>query len=238
MNGNYLEKIIELLRLFDKEEEEVLKKASSLIVDSIGNGGRFWLFGTGHSHMVGEEFYARSGGLAFPRLIAPMELTLGSHPLKSTAIERIADYADVVILEYGICKGDVVLLSSNSGRNSLVVELALRLKELGAATIAFTSLEHSRSSESRHCSGKRLYEVCDLVIDNHGRKGDAFFEIEAVKGRMGASSSIIGMYMAQKLSMMIASLMAERGMEVPVFLSANVDGGDKWNDSLMKKYLI
>ena len=27
-----------------------------------------------------------------------------------------------------------------------------------------------------------------------------------------------------------------KDMEVPVFLSSNLDGGDEWNDSIMKKY--
>lgn len=232
----FKEKIIQLIEDFTNTQETNLKEISKVIVDHIENGGKFYAVGTGHSHMVGEEFYARAGGLACIQLIAPMELTLGEHPLKSTQIERIAEYAHVIISQYKISKGDIVMITSNSGRNSMPIELALELKRREIKTIAFTNLKHSRQVTSRHESGKRLFEVCDYVIDNCGYKGDAIMDIDGVKGKMGSSSSIIGMYMAQCLSMHIAKEMVQREMTVPVFLSANVDEGDKWNDKIMKEY--
>lgn len=228
--------VIKLIHEFNQEQENSLKKIARVIVDCLEKQGKFYTFGTGHSHMVGEEFYARAGGLACTQLIAPMELTLESHPLKSTKIERIEAYADVIIMQYKIQEGDVVLISSNSGRNGLPVELALALKRRNVKTIAFTNLKHSKTVTSRHHSGKKLFEVCDYVIDNCGEIGDACIEIDGVKGKMGSTSSIIGMYMAQLLSMLVAEEMVSRNMEVPVFLSANVDAGDEWNDALMKQY--
>lgn len=229
-------RIVSLIHTFSETQESVLRQSAEHIARCITEGGRFFTVGTGHSHMVGEEFYARAGGLACTRLIAPMELTLGEHPMKSTHIERISAYADVMIAQYGIHAGDTVLISSNSGRNGMLVELALKLKKLGATTIAFTNRRHSESVASRHDSGKKLYELCDFVIDNCGEPGDASVPLEGVRGRMGASSSIIGMYMAQTLSMYIAEALVELGAEVPVFLSSNLDAGDAWNDGLMKKY--
>lgn len=228
--------IIHMIEEFTRTQEETLQQVASHVVDHIEKGGTFFAVGTGHSHMVGEEFYARAGGLACIQLIAPMELTLGEHPLKSTQIERIGEYAKVIISQYKISKGDIVLISSHSGRNALPIELALLLKDMDVHTIAFTSLKHSQTVTSRHQSGLRLFEVCDEVIDNCGVMGDALMEIDGVKGKMGSSSSIMGMYMAQCLSMLIAEEMTKRNIEVPVFLSANVDEGDQWNDQLMKTY--
>lgn len=232
----FKENIINLINKFDETQDKNLKEIAKVIVDQIQAGGRFYAVGTGHSHMVGEEFYARAGGLACIQLIAPMELTLGEHPLKSTQIERISSYAQVIINQYKIKKGDIVMITSNSGRNALPIEMALALKKDGVKTIAFTNLEHSKNVTSRHESGKRLFEVCDYVLDNCGCIGDAMMEIEGVKGKMGSSSSIIGMYMAQTLSMLIAEEMHQRDMVVPVFLSANVDAGDQWNEDIMKQY--
>ena len=229
-------KIIDLIEKFEETQEGVMNEVTTKIVDCLENGGEFYAVGTGHSHMVGEEFYARAGGLACVQLIAPMELTLGDHPLKSTMIERIGAYAEVIIMQYKIKKGDIVLITSNSGRNALPIELAIALHKIGATTIAFTNLEHSKQVTSRHESGKRLFEVCDYTIDNCGVVGDAMMDLDGVKGRMGSSSSIIGMYMSQTLGMMIATEMHKRNLEVPVFLSANVDAGDEWNDKIMKKY--
>lgn len=228
--------VIKLIQEFSKTQEDSLKEVARVIVNCLEKDRKFYTFGTGHSHMVGEEFYARAGGLACTQLIAPMELTLGTHPLKSTKIERIEAYAEIVIMQYKIQEGDIVLISSNSGRNGLPVELALALKRKKVKTIAFTNLQHSQTVASRHHSGKKLYEVCDYVIDNCGEIGDACIEIDGVKGKMGSTSSIIGMYMAQLLSMLVAEEMANRKIEVPVFLSANIDEGDAWNDALMKRY--
>lgn len=232
----FKKKIIDLIEDFEQTQEPKLKEVASVVVDHLAQGGRFYAVGTGHSHMVGEEFYARAGGLACIQLIAPMEITLGEHPLKSTQIERIAEYAYVIIQQYKIQKGDIVMITSNSGRNALPIEMAIALRKVGVTTIAFTNLKHSQQVTSRHSSGQRLFEVCDYVIDNCGVMGDAMMELDGVKGKMGSSSSIVGMYMAQTLSMLIAEEMYRRGMEVPVFLSANVDEGDQWNASLMKKY--
>lgn len=232
----FREKIIQKLIEFDETQEENLTIVAKVIVDHLENNGKFFAVGTGHSHMIGEEFYARAGGLACINLIAPMELTLGEHPLKSTQIERITEYANVIISQYKIEKGDIVMITSNSGRNGMPIEFALELKKRGITTIAFTNLKHSKNVTSRHGSGKRLFEVCDYVIDNCGEIGDASMVIDGVKGKMGSTSSVIGMYMVQTLSMMIAEEMVKREMVVPVFLSANVDDGDTWNNAIMKEY--
>jgi len=41
--------------------------------------------------------------------------------------------------------------------------------------IALTSLQHSQSQSSRHPSGKRLFEIADIVLDNCGVVGDAAY---------------------------------------------------------------
>ena len=60
-------------------------------------------------------------------------------PTKSTTIERIPEYADVLEHLYHVKANDVVIVSSNSGRNGLVVEYTKRLKEKGA--VSYTHLD-------------------------------------------------------------------------------------------------
>ena len=236
MVHSFLEKIGGILAQFAESQEPAMKAVAKTVADRMEQGGMLYVVGSGHSHMVGEEFYARAGGLACIRLIAPMELTLGEHPMKSTMVERSAAYARVILTQYKIRPQDMVMIVSNSGRNPLPVELALELKRRGTPTVAFTSLHHSSASTSRHPSGKRLFEVCDYVIDNCGCPGDACMELEGIRGKMGSTSSIVGMFMAQSLSLLLARELADRGMEVPVFLSSNLDEGDRWNGHIMEKY--
>lgn len=228
--------IHEILTRFQTTQAEVLRQVASAVVDAMERGGVLYVVGSGHSHMVGEEFYARAGGLACIRLIAPMELTLGEHPMKSTMVERSADYAYVILTQYKITEKDIVMIVSNSGRNGMSVELALELQRRGIPTVAFTSIAHSSESSSRHSCGKRLFELCDYVIDNCGCPGDAAMSLPGVQGRMGSTSSIVGMFMAQSLNLLIAQELERRQMEVPVFLSSNLDAGDAWNKHIMEKY--
>ncbi len=62
MQEQFAQKMIEILNLFTETQSENMKTVADIIVDRIKEGGRFFVFGTGHSHMVGEEFYARAGG--------------------------------------------------------------------------------------------------------------------------------------------------------------------------------
>lgn len=236
MLASFEQEIIRILHTFADTQQEAMESAAAAIAERIEHGGFLYAVGTGHSHMVGEELYARAGGLVCIRLIAPMELTLGDHPMKSTVIERIGDYAHVILKQYPITEKDIVLISSNSGRNAMIVELAMELKRRGIPTVAFTNLTHSRQVTSRHSSGKRLFEACDHVIDNCGCEGDACMDLPGIPGKMGASSSIVGMFMAQNLSMLLAMELKRRNLEVPVFLSANVDAGDAWNKRIMEEY--
>ena len=67
--------------------------------------------------MLGQDIYARAGGFAKIKPIVEIELTLATHPTKSTQIERLAGYADVLEQLYHVKEGDVIIAASNSGRN-------------------------------------------------------------------------------------------------------------------------
>ena len=67
-------------------------------------------------------------------------------------------------------------------------------------------------------------------------EGDACMTLPGIPGKMGATSSIVGTFMAQSLGLLLARELQRRNMEVPVFLSANVDAGDAWNEKIMKQY--
>ena len=123
-------------------------------------------------------------------------MTLLTLPVKSTKIERIASYADVLENIYDVKKGDVIIATSNSGRNALVIEYLLRMKNKGVKIIGITSLEHSKTITSRHECGLRLFEVADIVLDNMAPHGDAGVALnEQIK--MGPISTLTGCYLSQ-----------------------------------------
>ena len=69
-------------------------------------------------------------------------------------------------------------MGSVSGKTANVVELALQARAHGLTVIALTALAYSSQLASEHPSGKRLYEVADLALDNHAPFGDAMLAVE------------------------------------------------------------
>lgn len=231
----YSQQIQTLFETFCSTQGEALERTADKIVEAYQNKKRFLVFGSGHSHMIAEEFYARAGGLAYVTPVLQNELTLTDHPQKSTLIERTQGMAKVYFELYHMEAGDVLLLASNSGRNAMPIELAKMAKEAGLTVIVFTNLVQSQDATSRHPDKKNLYAYADIVIDNCGAYGDGGFDIgEGIM--MGSSSTFIGAFAAQAISILVATKIKEAGMDIPVFRSANLDGADQYNADLMKKF--
>ena len=215
---------------------EKIDIAGRMIAKAHMEGHKFFVTGSGHSHTVAEEFYGRAGGLAFPVPIMTTELTLEEHPTKSSYIERLTGYAAILGELYGVGEGDVVLITSNSGRNAYPVEMALYAKEHGAKVIAVTSIDHSSKTSSRHASGKKLMDLADIVIDNCGVEGDSSLRIEGMKASIAPTSSMANAFIVQSMVAACCEEMLKNGVEPPVFISLNSDGNETVNDELFAKY--
>ena|SRR5205823_1962887 len=204
----------------------VLEKASSMVADTIARDGIIYTLGSGHSLMVATELYYRAGGLTNFDVI---------HDRTFGRAERLTGYAKVLLESYPVSPRDLLIVVSNSGRNCLPIEMALEARKRGIATVAITSLAHSRSVSSRAPHGMRLFEVCDLVIDTGTAPGDATVELAPGSAvRLGPTSTLAGIFIANCVSGMAARMLLERGFDPPVFLSANVDGADERNARLLE----
>ena len=224
------------LRAVLDHEQPNIQEAARLVAESFKKGGKFYAFGSGHSHMIAEELYIRAGGLAWVHAILPPELMLHQMPTKSTYLERQEGYAKGLVELYHLEENDTLLVISNSGRNAVPVEMCLEGKKVGASVIALTSMQHSGSCDSRHSSGKKMYEIADVTIDNHVARGDASFYVEGLPYPIGPTSDAVGIAIVQALVCEIAELLVKEGIQPPVFVSSNVDGGDEQNKHLYDTY--
>jgi uncharacterized phosphosugar-binding protein len=187
------------------------------------------VFGSGHSHVLAEEVFSRAGGLIQAKSIVPHELTVDLDMDKSTLMERTDGLAEIIFATTKIRKADVLILVSNSGRNAVPVQMALGAKQRGIFTIGMTNVNHSQGVSSRDKSGKKLYELCDLVLDTCGPRGDALIQPPGKNYAVAPVSTIVGAVLMEALICAVAETMLSHGVEPPVYQSANIDGNDDYN---------
>ncbi len=232
----------EIVNRLENEQLGNIKKAAETMAHSILDGGVVHIFGPGHSKSFAMELVHRAGGLApcsgiaLDDLVNKAENPITHEELRQPETERNPETAHELLKIHDILPGDVMIICSNSGRNGSAVELALEMKKRGIPLIAVTSLAHSRKTESRHPSGKRLFEIADIVIDNCGPYGDAAIELQAINTKVCSVSSISNMFIAQSLTAETIRLILAKGEIPPVFISLNVDGADEHNEKIKARY--
>ena len=216
-----------------------LDEGIGLMTRAIEAGAVVQAFGTGHSEAFAMEIAGRAGGLIPTNKIALRDLVLhGSLPVGELGGSRLERNPDIVAELWEISPihpGDVFVIASNSGVNGSVVGLALLAKEKGHDVIAVTSLEHTAQVRPKHSSGLRLSEVADVVIDNLAPYGDATLALPGGVA-VGSVSSITSAFIAQLLTIGVAERMNGDGRVPPLYLSANIPGGDEHNHALEKQY--
>jgi uncharacterized phosphosugar-binding protein len=209
-------------------EKEAISKVSSLLSASIFEGKIAHIFGTGHSAMACKEMFTRAGTLSCFRIVG------SRYDLEK--FERLEGIAALVLEDYEIKPGELFFIISSSGRNPIPIEIALTAKAKGAVIVAVTSMEHSLAVPSRHSSGKKLYEIADIVIDTHTTAGDAAVQIPGLPMKVGPLSSIANVAIMDAIVVETAARITEAGALPPVRISRNMPGGDENNQKFKSIY--
>lgn len=220
--SSYFQLLRDLLDTVERAEAGNIERAADLMATAISSGHRVVLFGTGHSNGLALEFVDRAGGLVAPEAIRDSVLSMLEGLEKSTAAERLGDYGPMLVDQAGLSAGDVLLVISNSGRNAVPVQALQAAAERGVHTIALTSLAHSGSMPPRAPATARMFEVAEVVLDNHGVAGDAAIEVPGAPHPLGSTSTVVGAAIMQALSVRTAERLVELGTIPEVYLSSNV----------------
>ncbi len=221
----------ELLDTVDSQREE-LGKAAELVLDAVSGDGIVHAAGAGHSlAMVFETFY-RAGGLAAVRPLWDPEVLPLSGALRSSAAERVPGRGRALVESADIRSGDVVVVFSTSGRNPYPIEIAQESQARGVPVVAVTSTAASVAATDR--SGTRLADHATVVLDTHVPPGDVVYPASAP--RTCATSTVAAAYTWASLLAELDDLASRRGIELPLWTSANVPGGDERNVELVARY--
>jgi uncharacterized phosphosugar-binding protein len=221
---HYIDRLIGILERIKIEQRDNIEQAGRIIANALASGGIVHAFGTGHSHLIADEAFFRAGGIAAVNPILHERLIFLKGALESTRTEQEPGFARELIALEKVRAEDAAVIISNSGRNAAPIEMALEMKARGVKVIAITNLAQSRATQSRHDSGKRLFELADVVIDNCVPVGDAVLELPGLASRIGPSSTVAGAAVMNSIVIEAVAELIRRGKQVPVLPSANVEG--------------
>ncbi|MBO0829107.1 MAG: sugar isomerase domain-containing protein [Streptosporangiales bacterium] len=213
--------------------------AARLCADALMADGILQAFGTGHSQSFAMEIAGRAGGFAASNRLALRQLVMAGVATPAEIVnpdaERDVEFARKLWGLHDIRPADVFLIASNSGGNATTVEMAILAHDHGNPVVAVTSLDHSKAITSTHPSGKRLFEVADVVVDNCGVVGDS--EVELPGGvTVTPTSTVTSAYAAQMIATETCGLLLAAGRDVPVLTSVNVPEGKARNEQLKARY--
>jgi len=213
--------------------------AADLVVDALQHGGTVSCSEIGHG--IQGDFLGRAGGLfavqPFTYSITvnnPMpECRRKAHPASPDEdLQRVR----TAVARSSLRAGDVMLVASVSGRNRAPIELALACRERGVRVIVFTSMTYTANVVSLHPTGKRLYEVGDVVIDCGAPYGDAGVDVPGYDVKLIPLSGL-GMLVAGWMVWgTVMEKMAAAGTPASVYLSHNRDGGPAFNEKNRARY--
>lgn len=228
-----------IARLVERAARGELDAGIDLITEAVASGGVVHAFGTGHSEAFAMEIAGRAGGLIPTNKIALRDLVLrgsrSADQLGGSKLERDPSIVEELWDLSPIRPGDVFVIASNSGVNGSIVGFARLIKQRGHGLLAVTSMEHTMRVEPKHPSGQRLCDIADVVFDNLAPYGDATLTISGGTG-VGSVSSITCAFIAQLITIGVAERIAARGETPPIYLSANIPGGDEHNSLLEAAY--
>lgn len=232
---DYFKQVNNVLENVQTTQQKAIETAAKVIADSWKQDGMLYVFGCGHSHIIGEDLFYRAGGTASICAMLDSDLMLHGGAVKSSHYEKMTGLAAPIFQRYQITKRDVLMVVSTSGINSVPIEIAMCAKEQGIPVIAIVSMAY-KDDVSRHPSGKKLCEVADIVIDNGVCHGDAAVQLPGTDIYAGPISTISSCYIAQAIVIQADEELLQAGITPLVYVSGNIPGGMEQNMELINRF--
>ena len=234
--SQYLEYVNTCLGKVIQHELLNLDAAAETMIRRFLQGKVVHIYGPGvHSYIAAEDAFCRKGGLIPVNALLDTSLSAANGMRFAHCLEGQSSHADACLAYYGIGKGDVLIVANAYGFNAVCVQAAIRAKESGAKVIAITCPAYSRSvskeTSNQHLSSKKLFEVADIVIDNHMDPQETVVPVEGYPDiKVGAVATILHSFIINCLVIRVAEKMAAAGEEPPVVAVRDQNYTDRIRD--------
>jgi uncharacterized phosphosugar-binding protein len=194
----------------------------------------------GHSYVGSEEFFWRAGGLANINPMFEASLSLAGGGQKSTLLERQEGIGDKIVRAFQLGPDDLLIITSAYGMNACTIDAALEAQRRGCKIVGISSFEFAentpRDFPARHSSGKNLFEIADVAIDNHVPHGEAVVAVPGFDQKVGGTCTVLTCFCINWLVIETVQRCLALGLTPPVWRSASVIGGDEANRRLIENY--
>ena len=223
----YFDLLIERLAEVRATQAQAIDHAARACAASIAADKLVFSFGTGHGALPALEMFPRTGTIVGFRPIVESTMIsfhrvwgdMGARQYRF--IHAVEGYGRAILRSHHLDPKDSIVLFSHSGVNAVILDVALSAKEKGLTVIAVTSLPHSSASPSRHSSGKRLFEVADIVVDTRASLADALIRIDGLDAPVGANSTSVAIAIAHAIVTATAEKLVQRGIKPFVMVNPN-----------------
>jgi uncharacterized phosphosugar-binding protein len=216
---------------------ENIRKAATVMADSIEAGRWVHTFGCGHATIPVEEMYPRIGGFVGFHPIIELPLSFFTHIVGDMGIhqflflERTEGYGQEIMKSYDFNEKDCMWIFSHSGINNLNIDVAIEAKRRGMKVIVYGSAAASKAKKTRHSSGKSLFEVADYVVDSCAPLEDASVPLKKHVDKVGPVSTLAFVTTVWLTITTVAEILEERGVKLYIHPSHNA-GDDTAMDRL------
>jgi len=240
MTLEYPRAIRKVIDRIEQTQMPAIGKAADMVVHALANRGVVYCHNIGHG--IEGDWIHRAGGLAAVQKFtyalnvqAPVPECLKDRP-RGEPFDAIRESARYALKAGNIRAGDVMVLSSVSGRNIEPVQLALTCRELGVFTIALTSMDYTARVNSLHPSGKRLFEAADVALDCCAPYGDGAVDLPGYEASLLPVSGIAMDFLGWMLWETVIRRMAQAGTPAAVYMSINREGGQDAHANTVRQY--
>ena len=226
----WLDNARDVMSRIEETQMENIRKAAEAMADSIE--GERWVhtFGCGHATIPIEEMYPRIGGFVGFHPMIELPLTfftritgeMGVHQF--LFLERVEGYGVEIMKGYNFDRRDTMWLFSHSGINNVNIDIAIESKKRGMKVIAFGSAAEAKGKQSRHSSGKTIFEVADIVVDTCAPLGDSSVPLRNHRDKVGPVSTMAFVTCVWMTVTTVAEILADRGVKLFIHPSHNVAG--------------
>ena len=237
----YVENAIKNIREVAEKQADNIHAAAELMADAIANDRLISVYGGGgHTTLCMGEMFFRAGGLCNINPIMETGLSVFNQALKYLELERTVNYGSAIVKYYDLQKDDVLIIFHNIGINPATIDAAMEAKKAGAKIIAVSSSAWQEGMPKdhfiRHPNKKNLFDFADVCIDDYNPIGDCIVNIPGMGTPIAPVSNVVDFTIAHLLEIETCHICMERGIQPPVWMSANTPEGDAYNAENLKKY--